>query len=185
MSGPFFYTFASRAIVHYGPLIDIVENAMKKTLILIAVAVLLVAAGCKTNPQAIIDLPLGPEYVGEYLDVTDVRHIGYALDAAPDRTPVQWENPATGYQFSMMVFSANRADGVTSRKFTVLSIEPSGDAEVLNLIGESSKKKEWTIVAEGPASFVGKAARMPLGDTPAPAGKVNSGQNFKGFIVSE
>ncbi len=74
-------------------------------------------------------------------------------------TPVKWENQATGYQFCMMVFSGDAAMGTRTRKFSVLSIQPSGDAEVLNLIGTSSTKNEWRIVAEAPASSVGKASR--------------------------
>ncbi|WP_319470423.1 hypothetical protein [uncultured Pseudodesulfovibrio sp.] len=159
---------------------------MKRTAIIFAaVALVLFAAGCKRNPNAIIELPQGPEYVGEYLAASDVHRIGHALDSVPSRTPVKWENRETGYQFSMMVFAADSAMGTTTRKFSILSIRPSGDAEVLDLVGTSSKKNEWRIVAEGPASAVGKAVRMQLAATPDPEASHSSGANFKGFMVEQ
>lgn len=175
---------ATSRFVLYGPFIDILENRMKKIFPLVAVLLLLFAAGCKKNPNAIIELPEEPEYAGAYLETSDVRHIGHALDTAPSRQPVKWENPATGYQFSMMVFNTDSIKGTTTRTFTVLTIEPSGYAEVLNLIGKSSKKNEWRIVAEAPASYVGKAARMNLEESEVPNASLSSGEHFKGFMVA-
>ena len=114
----------------------------------------------------------------------DVRHIGHALNTAPTRMPVKWENTETGYQFSLMVFSSDAAMGTATRKFTVLTIEPSGEAEILNLVGTSTKKNVWHIVAETPAAYVGKAARMELAETPIPDATLSSNQRFTGFIVA-
>jgi len=153
--------------------------------ILAATLLIMLTVGCKKNPNAFIELPESPEYVGAYLEITDVQHIGHALDTAATRMPVKWENTATGYQCAFMVFTTDAAMGTTTRKFTVLTIEPSGYAEVLNLIGTSSKKNEWRIVAETPASHVGKAARMDLADTQVPKATLSSGQHFKGFMVAD
>jgi len=158
---------------------------MKRLIIILAaILIIMLAASCKKNPNAAIELPEGPEYVGAYLKSTDVRHIGHALDTAATRLPVKWENMDTGYQYSMMVFTTDAAKGTTTRNFTVLSIETSGQAEVLDLIGTSSKRNEWRIVAKAPAAYVGKAARMNLAAAPAPKATLSSGQNFKGFMVA-
>lgn len=159
---------------------------MKRMLTLaVMAALIIVATGCRKNPKAIIELPTGPEFAGEYLDTADVRRIGYALNTAADRQTVQWENPVSKYQFSMMVFSSNSAVGTTTRKFTVLTIDPASTAEVLNLIGTSSKRNTWNIVAEAPAVVVGKAVRMQLVATPTPEADLSSEGGFNGFIVVE
>lgn len=159
---------------------------MKQTLIaLAATALLLLTFGCKKNPKAIIEFPTGPEYIGTYLDNSDVRRIGHALNTAKTRQTVQWENPDTDYQFSMMVFTTDSAVGTTTREFTVLTIAPDRTAEVLNLIGTSSARNIWNIVAEAPAAVVGKASRMELASSPVPEVTISSGQEFNGFIVQE
>ena len=122
--------------------IDTPENTMKRLVLMLAIAMLIMlAGGCKNNPNAFIQFPQGPEYVGAYLETTDVRHIGYALNTAATRTPVKWENRESGYQYSLMVFTTDAAMGTTTRKFTILTIEPSGYAEVLNLIGRSEERR--------------------------------------------
>ncbi|QJB55562.1 hypothetical protein [Pseudodesulfovibrio sp. zrk46] len=158
---------------------------MKQLIVTMAVALLLLLPGCKKNPRAIIDLPTGPEYVGEYLQTSDVLRIGHALDTIPTRATVQWENMDTGYQYSMMIFSSDSAMGTTTRQFSVLSINSERDGEVLNLIGTSTKKNIWNIVAESSASPVGKAARMQLEATPVPHASLSSGKDFHGFMVEE
>jgi hypothetical protein len=154
------------------------------TTILAATLLLLMITGCQKNLNSFIELPEEPEYIGAYLETSDVQYIGHALDTAATRMPVKWENTATGYQFSFMVFTSDTAMGTTTREFTVLTIEPSGYAEVLNLIGTSSKKNTWSIVAETPASYVGKAARMNLGNAHTPEATISSGKYFKGFMVA-
>jgi len=154
-------------------------------LIFAALAVFLLAFGCKRNPDFIIPLPEEAEYVGEYLQSSDVRRIGHALDTAPTRGTVQWENLETGYQFSMMVFSSDRAMGKTTRQFSVLTINNDRDGEVLNLIGTSTEKNVWKIVAESSAAPVGKAARMQLEVTPTPVASLSSGKKFPGFMVEK
>lgn len=151
--------------------------------IAVTIALFLCLAGCRANPKAIIDIPYETEFVGTYLETTDVQRIGHALDTAPTRATVQWENLNTGYQYSMMVFASDAAMGTTTRSFSVLSIDQSRDAEVLNLIGTSSEKNIWHIVAEAPASRVGKAARMTLAQSPVPEASVSSGSDFNGFVV--
>lgn len=183
--GPEAAPIASRTDVLYGPFINNRENTMKRLIALLAVLLLCFAAGCKKNPRSIIQLPEEPEYVGAYLDTTDVRRIGHALNSAPTRTPIQWENLRTGYQFSMMVFSTDQVADLTTRTFTVLTIADDGDAEVLNLLGRSNKKKVWRIVAQSPASRVGKAVRMQLTDTPVPEAVLSSGRSFNGFVLSK
>jgi len=171
--------------VLYGPFINTLERIMKQLIAILAATLLaVVVTGCKNNPAAFLELPGGPEYVGEYLEPGDVRHIGHALNTAPTRMPVKWENTETGYQFSLMVFSSDAAMGTATRKFTVLTIEPSGEAEILNLVGTSTKKNVWHIVAETPAAYVGKAARMELAETPIPDATLSSNQRFTGFIVA-
>lgn len=158
----------------------------RNTLILIAAATLiLLALGCRKNPNAIIQLPSEPEFVGQYLETQDVLRIGHALNTAPTRQTIQWANPNTDYQYSMMVFTTDSIKSTTSRKFTILAIAPDNDAEVLNLIGTSSEKNIWNIVAETPASPVGKASRMKLTDSPIPEASLASGTSFGGFIVQE
>lgn len=158
---------------------------MKRLLIILpAIMLIVLAVGCKKNPIAIIEFTEGPEYVGTYIETTDVQHIGYALNTAPTRVPVKWENPNSGYQYSLMVFSSDAGIGTTTRNFTILTIEPSGYAEVLNLIGSSSEKNTWNIVAETPASYVGKAARMNLPATPAPKATHSNDQHFPGFMLA-
>ena len=157
--------------------------------ILIALAAILLVTGCRKNPRSIIEIPDEAEYVGEYLDTSDVRRIGQALNSAPTRATVQWENEVTGYQFSMMIFTTksvpqmNHAMPQIRRDFTVLSIAPARDAEVLDLIGTSSAKNTWSIVAETSAAQVGKATRMNLTATPEPDVSLSSGDNFNGFMV--
>lgn len=158
---------------------------MKHITIAFMVSFLLLFVGCKKNPNAIIELPSEPVYIGLYLENADVRRIGHALNTAPTRQTVQWENPTTQYQFSMMVFTTDASVGTTTREFTILSIAPDRTAEVLNLIGISSEKNTWHIVAEAPASVVGKAARMQLAASPVPDVSTSSGQNFQGFMVRE
>ncbi|MEF2231737.1 MAG: hypothetical protein V3571_12470 [Pseudodesulfovibrio sp.] len=153
-----------------------------RPVLLLCCAALLLVAGCKKNPACIIPLPEFAEYAGEYLEVSDVLRIGHALDRTAPRVPVQWENGDTGYQYSMMIFSSDSARGETVSRFTVLAIEPSGDAEVLALLGRSSRPGEWNIVAEAPASPVGKAARMTLAATPVPDASLRS-DHFDGFEV--
>lgn len=157
---------------------------MKYCLTIAACLFLAFAFGCKKNPHCVIQLPVGPEYVGSYLKQSDVRRIGHALGSIAARTPVKWENGSTGYQFSMMIFTSDKALGTTTRNFSVLAIQPSGDAEVLNLVGSSDKKNVWRIVAEGPASQVGKAARMNIAATPVPKASLSSGADFNGFMVA-
>lgn len=158
---------------------------MKRILLAVAVLLVLTSMGCKRNPKFIIPIPYDPIYVGEYLQIADVYRIAHALDTAPTRSTVQWENEETGYQYSMMVFSADTALGKTTRSFSILSIQPSGDAEVLNLIGTSETKNEWNISAQSPASSVGKAVRMDLPVTPNPVATRSSESEFIGFIVVE
>ncbi|QGY40071.1 hypothetical protein GM415_08005 [Pseudodesulfovibrio cashew] len=158
---------------------------MKRILTLVAVlAMLMLAQGCKSSPAELLDLSTGPEYVGDYLEVSDVLRIGHALDTAETRQPVQWENPATGYQCSMMVFNSDAAMGTATRTFTVLTIAPDGNAEVLNLSGKSSTRNVWNIVALKPASPVGKASRMTLAASPVPEASL-TGKIFNGFMVQE
>ncbi|MEF2230079.1 MAG: hypothetical protein V3571_04055 [Pseudodesulfovibrio sp.] len=158
---------------------------MKHRLVLfLCCAALLLAAGCKKNPSCIIPLPEFTQYAGEYLQVSDVLRIGHALDRTAPRVPVQWENGETGYQYSMMIFSSDQAGGETVSRFTVLSIEPSGEAEVLALLGRSARPGVWNIVAEKPASAVGKAARMDLAATPVPKASLKS-DHFEGFVVEQ
>jgi len=149
-------------------------------LFLTACALLVCLAACKRNTATI--LPMPDEYVGEYLETSDVLRIGAALDRTAPRIPVKWENPATGYQFSMMIFSSDSAKGATTSRFSVLAIQPSGQAELLALLGRSKKKGVWNIVAESPASPVGKAQRMQLAPTPMPEATLNS-DHFSGFMV--
>ncbi len=162
---------------------------MKHHIFLItAIAFILLAVGCKKNPHAIIEIPDEAEYVGGYLDTSDVRRIGQALNSAPTRATVQWENEATGYQYSMMIFTTKSVPQINAkpqirRDFTVLSIAPARDAEVLDLIGTSSAKNTWSIVAETSAAQVGKATRMNLTATPEPDVSLSSGDNFNGFMV--
>ncbi len=159
---------------------------MKQSIIaLVALSILLLAFGCKKNPRAIIELPSDPEFVGEYLEMQDVRRIGHALNNAPVRQTIQWENPNTHYQFSMMVFTANKDKAGATRDFTVLTIAPDSTAEVLNLIGTSTKKNIWLIVAETPASVVGQAVRMELTGSPVPDVSISSGSDFHGFMVQD
>lgn len=158
---------------------------MKKIITLTITVLMLLTLGCKKNPNAVIELPSEPEYIGLYLENADVRRIGHALNTAPTRQTIQWENPTTQYQFSMMVFSTDAVVGTTTREFTILSIAPDQTAEVLNLIGTSSVKNTWHIVAEAPASIVGKAKRMQLTASPVPNVSTSSGQNFQGFMVQE
>ncbi|MDD3313870.1 hypothetical protein [Pseudodesulfovibrio sp.] len=154
---------------------------MKQYVPLMAACVLLLCLGaCKRNAATI--LPMPDEYVGEYLETSDVLRIGAALDRTAPRIPVKWENPETGYQFSMMVFSSDSAKGATTSRFSVLAIEPSGQAELLALLGRSSKKGVWHIVAESSASPVGKAQRMRLDPTPMPEATLNT-DHFSGFLV--
>ncbi|WP_419785920.1 hypothetical protein [Pseudodesulfovibrio sp.] len=150
------------------------------TRLLICCLFLVSLAACKRNEATI--LPMPDEYVGEYLQTSDVIRIGVALDRTPPRVPVKWENPDTGYQFSMMIFSLDGAKGAVASHFSVLAIQPSGDAEVLSLLGRSEKKGVWHIVAESSASSVGKAQRMKLVPTPMPNATLNSDQ-FSGFLV--
>lgn len=157
-------------------------NKILMSVILVAMALV---AGCKKNPDFIIDFPEDPEYVGQYLEASDVSRIAYALDTAPTRGRVQWESPTTGYQYSMMIFSSQEDAGVTSRSFTVLAIAASGNAEVLNLSGTSKEERIWNIVATKPASDVGKVGRMSLESTPVPEAHLLSGPVFNGFIVVE
>jgi len=161
--------------------------------ILAAIALTLFVTGCKKNPISIITLPEEPKYIGEYMETSDVRRIGHALDTAPTRSTIQWENGDTGFQYSMMVFTTEMVtqteNAVTTktatRKFTVLSIAPTGNAQVLNLVGRSSQDNVWRIVAEAPASSVGKAVRMDLTATPTPEASLSSGTNFHGFMVAQ
>jgi hypothetical protein len=149
-------------------------------------AVLVMAAlmlGCRQNPLESLDF-MGPQYVGDYMRDDDVRRIAHALDTAAARTPVKWENADTGYQYSLMIFSADEAVGVRSRTATVLAIEPSGDAEILDLVCTSDTPHTWLITATGPASFVGRAARMDLPPSATPPGTLASEDGFKGFVVS-
>ena len=155
---------------------------MKHRAILILCCLSLLLAACKKNPDCIIPLPDFTEYAGAYMEVGDVLRIGQALDRTPPREPVQWENTDTGYQYSMMIFSSDKGAGETVSRFTVLAIEPSGDAEVLPLIGRSAKPGVWKIVAEGPASSVGKAARMTLAPSPLPEASMGA-DHFDGFVV--
>ncbi len=142
----------------------------------------IILAGCKVNPKSIISLPSGPDYVGSYLHDTDVRHIAHALNSLPTRHTVQWENRTTGYQYSMMVFESDKSMGLITRQFTVLAINRDSDGEVLNLVGRSSGKNTWEIVADGPAAPVGKVTRMELPDTSVPAASISSG-DFYGFAI--
>lgn len=166
---------------------------MKRHLsVLVLSALLILAFGCRRNPNAFIQLPQETEYVGSYLEISDVLRIGHALDTVPTRTTIQWENETTGYQFSMMVFTSNTATetveetqvDTATRKFSVLTITRTGDAEVLNLMGTSSKKNIWNIVAESSAAAVGKAVRMTLAATPVPEATLSSGTRFNGFMVA-
>jgi hypothetical protein len=150
--------------------------------ILTLLALTLLPAGCKQVALDALDLG-GPEYVGHYMQDDDVRHLAHALDTAPARTPVKWENTATGYQYSMMVFASDEAAGITTRTVSVLAIEPSGDAEVMDLVCTSESARRWRIVAKAPAAFVGRAARMELEPATAPAGVRTSDEAFKGFVV--
>ena len=168
---------AWRRNLHYG-------LAMKHRPVLAACVLLLLLAGCKTNPKCIIPLPESTEYVGQYLEKSDVLRIGHALSNVPPRTPVKWENPDTGYQYSMMIFSSNSAGGAALSRFTVLAIEPDGQAEVLALLGRSSERGVWSIVAESSASPVGKASRMDLQSSPVPKASMAS-ERFNGFVVEE
>lgn len=146
-------------------------------------ALTLLSLGCK---QAALDAfnMGGPEYVGDYMQDDDVRHLAHALDTAPTRTPIKWENLGTGYQYSMMIFSSDEAAGVVTRAVSVLAIEPSGDAEVLDLVCTSESARKWRIVAKTPASFVGRAARMELAPAAAPE-NVRTEAGFKGFVVAQ
>ena len=163
--------------LHYG-------LAMKHLPALAVCFLLLLLAGCKTNPNCIIPLPESEEFVGQYLEKSDVLRIGHALSVVAPRTPVQWENPDSGYQFSMMVFSSDSAGGAAVSRFTVLAIEPDGKAEVLALLGRSTQPGVWNIVAEAPASSVGKASRMTLEPSPVPKASMSSDQ-FNGFVVEK
>ena len=165
--------------------IDTLENAMKRLALILAALLIMLALGCKKNPNAFIEFPVGPEYIGTYIETTDIQHIGHALNTAATRTPVKWENQESGYQYSLMVFTTDAAMGTTTRKFTVLTIEPSGYAEILNLIGTSTQKNTWEIVAEAPASYVGKAVRMDLASTPAPKATHSNNEHFPGFMVAD
>lgn len=156
---------------------------MKQTLLISIALLLLIGAGCRKNPNSAIPLPQFIEYTGTYMDTSDVLRMGHALDTAPTRGTVQWENLQTGYQYSMMIFSSDAAMGTTTRTFSVLAISPQQDGEVLNLVGRSTKNRVWAIVAEAPASPVGKAARMELDQTPAPDATLISGHEFNGFQV--
>lgn len=157
---------------------------MKHHLVLAACVLSILLAGCKANPDCLIQLPEGPEYVGEYLRKSDVLRMGHALSTVPPRAPVKWENPDSGYQYSMMIFSTDSAGGAAVSRFTVLCIEPSGQAEILALIGRSTQRGVWNIVAEAPASSVGKASRMELEPTPVPKASMTS-DRFTGFMVEE
>ncbi|MFH1913182.1 MAG: hypothetical protein ABIK45_02765 [Pseudomonadota bacterium] len=157
---------------------------MKRFAAAMAVLVLaLIPAGCKQATLDALNMS-GPKYVGGYMSDHDVRHLAHALDTAPVRSPVKWENLDTGYQYSMMVFDSDEAAGITTRKVSVLAIEPSGDAEVLDLICISESARKWRIVAKAPAAFVGRAARMELEPASAPAGVRTSDEEFRGFVVA-
>lgn len=166
-------------------MVDFVHTIMKHTnstaLLFAAILVLL----CPTQSRALLSFDQEPAYVGDYLDMTDVQRIGHALDTAATRTPVQWENGRTGYQYSLMVFTTGETSDGTIRRFSILAIEPSGKAELLELVGRSEKKSVWRIEAEIPASPVGTAARMQLEQTPVPAASTSSGDRFKGFMIME
>lgn len=152
---------------------------------LAATLLCLLAWGCKKNEKFIIPLPQGPEYVGEYMETSDVLRIGHALNTLATRMTVKWENPKTGYQFSMIIFSSDSAKGKTTRAFTVLTIGPDNQGETLDLKGVSDKAKHWRIVAVAPAASIGTVARMPMEETPVPDATTSSGQNFQGFIVAD
>lgn len=157
---------------------------MKIKIWLIAtVALFVLATGCKKNPNSIIGLPEEVVHVGSYMDISDVQRIGHALNNAATRQTVQWENDETGYQYSMMVFTTRQRGETVSREFTVLTIAPMRDAEVLNLVGSSSEDDVWVIEAEGPAAAVGKAARMELAASPVPDVSLSSGKKFNGFQI--
>ena len=157
---------------------------MKHRLLLAVCVLLSLLAGCKTNPNCIIPLPESTEYVGEYLEKSDVLRIGHALTTVGPRVPVKWENPDSGYQYSMMIFSSDSAGGAAVSRFTVLSIEPDGAAEVLALLGRSTEPGVWNITAESSASPVGRAARMELEPSPVPKASMSSEQ-FIGFVVEK
>ncbi|WP_285905855.1 hypothetical protein [Pseudodesulfovibrio pelocollis] len=158
---------------------------MKRFAAVLAVLLLaLIPAGCKQAALDVLNMG-GPKYVGGYMSDNDVRHLAHALDTAPARTPVKWENLDTGYQFSLMVFDSDEAAGITTRSVSVLAIEPSGDAEVLDLICTSESARKWRIVAKAPASFVGRAARMELEPGQVPAGVRTSDDEFRGFVVAQ
>lgn len=158
---------------------------MKRLTMILTAALLVLTAGCRLNPKAPIQLPLGPEYAGEYLEVADVQRIGHALDTIPEYTPVQWENHRTGYQYSMTVFRTRNGSKATTRTFSVLSIQPSGAAEELSLVGVSETAREWHIFAKTPGTMVGTAVRMQLAETPTPRAQISSGHDFPGFIVRQ
>ncbi|MUM76579.1 hypothetical protein GKC30_02900 [Pseudodesulfovibrio sp. F-1] len=158
---------------------------MKQFAAALAMLVLvLFAGGCKQAALDVLNLG-GPKYVGGYMSDDDVRHLAHALDTAPARTPVKWENLDTGYQFSMMIFDSDEAAGITTRSVSVLAIEPSGDAEVIDLLCTSESARKWRIVAKAPAAFVGRAARMELEPAQAPAGVRTSDDAFRGFVVAQ
>lgn len=157
---------------------------MKSRLFPVACVLLFLLAGCKTNPNCVIPLPEGTEYVGQYLEKGDVLRIGHALSTVPPRTPVKWENFDTGYQYSMMIFTSDSAGGATMSRFTVLAIDPDAQAEILPLLGRSAEPGVWNIVAESSASAVGKAARMKLEPSPVPRASMSS-QEFVGFMVEK
>lgn len=158
-------------------------TGVTKTAPHIILACILALAAVALAPSRAAGLGQQVHYVGEYLDVTDVQRIGHALDTAATRTPVQWENARTGYQYSLMVFTTGRTNEGMVRRFSVLAIEPSGQAELLELVGRSASRNVWHIVAESPSSPVGKAARMTLDQTPVPAARTSSGGSFKGFVI--
>lgn len=150
---------------------------------LAVLALALLPLGCKQAALDAFNIG-GPDYVGNYMQDGDVRHLAHALDTAPTRTPVKWENLGTGYQYSMMIFSSDEAAGVITRAVSVLAIEPSGDAEVLDLVCTSESARKWRIVAKAPAAFVGRAARMELAPAAAPE-NVRTEAGFKGFVVAQ
>lgn len=159
---------------------------VRKTPIHMSLALLIILAALVVLPPAATSSSNEQDdagYAGGYMDATDVQRIGHALDTAATRSPVQWENPVSGYQYSLMVFATGRTTEGMIRRFSILAIQPSGEAELLDLVGRSSTRNIWRIVAESPPSPVGKAARMVLETTPVPAAKISSGNAFKGFVI--
>ena len=159
---------------------------MPRFLLVLACAALILLPGCKKNSSPLSSFfGFGEDHAGEYLERADVLRIAQGLTSAPDQIPLQWENPDTGYQYSMLIQKTESAEETTTRDFTVLSIRTDRQAELLTLSAQSQSRGQWAIMALKPGVVVGHAARMELPSSPDPAGTLASKDEFPGFPIRD